>query len=254
MHFLKLRTLSKQSHSDMILQKSRNPLKKEIETPSNFVALLQSNIEQQVASADVLFDNVRTGWLVWSQSVTGYAPPSQSESPIKWEAESSEALEVMTEVLSSQTWWDALAKHLAQELSRPLPSMEHMMFIKVSEAYEKTLSGRIHKYYSQAIFQVFEDRFLPFIQPTIEAMAVDSDRHRMRAGLEMFAGVYRGSKHWPVQKWEHLCQWLDTLIPKITAALRPDTEMCADAAVSVLLCWRFCQLRCHTVRLLFGYT
>lgn len=74
------------------------------------------------------------------------------------------------------------------------------------------------------------------LKPLVESHITDAtDRHRVRAGLELLIGVYRGSKHWPLAKSDAFRAWMDNLVPKMIASIRPDTQGCAEMSVSGLL-------------------
>lgn len=219
LHFVKLRSLSANDPESMLLQRSKHPLKKTFPLPSPVPAdfrekEFQRHVQEPMRAGEPLYDKIQTGWLVWGTSLEGYEPPAKDVSPITWEAASEPALEAAAAILSTPTWWTEHVQHLAQETSRDYPALDNVVFLKT-------------------IFQIYEDRFLALVKPLVESHITDgSDRHRVRAGLELLIGVYRGSKHWPLVKSDAFRAWMDSLIPKMVASVRPDTQGAAEMSVS----------------------
>lgn len=71
----------------------------------------------------------------------------------------------------------------------------------------------------KGMFRNFGDTFLENFKPHIEELVTDSshDKHdsNQRCGMEMLAGILRGSKHWPYHMSQDMWDWAIPLIRKI---------------------------------------
>jgi proteasome activator subunit 4 len=211
LHFIKLRTYCT-SPSQLLLQKSSNPFKKEVKLPrplpSDFTQKFVDDFKKPIVvdgkRQDVLLmDKQNVGWLVWGKEVTFYQVPPEDFDPT-WDSQSLPALERVRSVLTPD-WWSKFGQILAQEHNRDYLANDNCVVIK-------------------SIFQILLDSSLETVIPIIEQFMLEQDRHKQRAAAEMVGGIIRGSKHWSLNRQARFWNWFEPLLQKIFQGVTPDTQ------------------------------
>ncbi|KAN0063131.1 Proteasome activator BLM10 [Thecaphora frezii] len=222
LYFLKLRTLCS-SDEDLLLGRSRNPLKHVAKlpkpVPAEWTQAYIASFAEPIREDTRLWDKSSQGWLVWGEEETYYSPPPQTESIFKWDRSSKPALDAISTVIFDSAWWDGYFRHLSQEKERNYLSAETSSLIK-------------------SLFQVYGVALLPMIKPSVEAFISEKDRHKHRAAAELISGAYRGSKHWPIRDQTQLWEWLETLLPRIFKECTPDSQPAWQMCVEYMLQFR----------------
>ncbi|KAH8919753.1 hypothetical protein BT69DRAFT_1352911 [Atractiella rhizophila] len=213
LHFLKLRSYASGSSELLLLQKTRNPLKRrvhlDVPVPDDFTDKFIRSLKEPITSGSKeethLMDKTVIGWLVWGSEVEFYAAPPDGAPFPTWDSTSQAATEELKRVIHSQKWWDDFSAILAQEHTRDYLGNDNATVIK-------------------SIFQIFQDAPLEFLFPVLEKFIEEEDRHKQRAAGELLGGLLRGSKHWPKERLQRIWNWLTPRLSKIYDKVTPDTQ------------------------------
>ncbi|KAJ3416755.1 hypothetical protein HDV05_000129 [Chytridiales sp. JEL 0842] len=211
--FRYLKARARKAGLDRTRALSRN--EKMTSTGKEFAAqyLSASTATAQWGSAD-FHDSVIVGWFCWPTEMKLYrqAPASFdiiNDDPLLslpyYDPDSKEALMAIYTALSSTELWEKLSAYHCQESSNS------------RESFNLQFSRFINVMANQ-----FEDRFNETcIRPVVESLLKDpADKSKQRAGVEILAGLLRGSKHWSEAKMAKLWAWT---LPLITSGLQSST-------------------------------
>ncbi|WFD34224.1 Proteasome activator BLM10 [Malassezia cuniculi] len=212
LYLVKLRTQSESSRG-LYLEQSAQPLRKRVKREESvtqeYCAAYEAQFTAAIGSESRLRDGGEDGWLMWSP-FDDYATLPTEWMP--WESESRAAVEAVRRVTNAE-WWDRLADHLAHETERDYLSAESIQFLK-------------------SIVQVLGDSVLSFVQPLVERLVEERNRHKQRAAAELIAGLLRGSKNWPAEASERVVVWADSLLLRAITTSAPDSQpawqMCVE--------------------------
>ncbi|GAA5990546.1 hypothetical protein JCM10908_003124 [Rhodotorula pacifica] len=221
LHFVKIRTTCSGSDECLLLQKTSNPLRRQVELPhplpADFTEKFIASFSEPVTASTNLMDKQNTGWLVWGDTVDFYATPPEEGSVFDWDASSRGALAQLREIIIQPGYWETFIGHLAMEKSVDYLAADVCMLVK-------------------SIFQVFEDEPCQFVLPAIDALIADKDnRHKQRAAGELVGGMIRGSKHWSLKKQRALWEWLTPKLPGIFEGMTPETQTAWEMAAEYIL-------------------
>lgn len=93
-------------------------------------------------------------------------------------------------------------------------------------------------YFWKGLFRNFGDTFLPLLEPKLKNFVNDSQESSQRCAAEIIAGIFRGSKHWPLEKFVSL-----------KALLEPIMEQAFNnITVETLVDWGTCSATCFENR------
>lgn len=181
--------------------------------PNKHTEPLQATSERAAAyraplDADAhLHDKGPEGWLVWPSTDTYYTIPDTERFV------DDAALAAVAAEVHQPAWWDALQRHLSLEMERDYLAADTTTLLK-------------------SLTQMLGTSLLPLMQPRIEQMIAQRDRHQHRAAAEMVGGLVRGSKHWPLAAQESLQAWLLRVLPRpmleCTLDSQPAWQMCME--------------------------
>ena len=122
---------------------------------------------------------------------------------VEWESGSTAALEHLRTVFADATFWKTLIRHLAQEHTRDYMAADNTALVK-------------------SIFQILGAGPLAVVLPLVDELLLSDlreiDRHHQRAAAEVIGGMFRGSKHWPLDDQRRLWDWLE---PSSSASSTP---------------------------------
>ncbi|CAH7687375.1 hypothetical protein PPACK8108_LOCUS22155 [Phakopsora pachyrhizi] len=214
LHFVKLRTMCS-SDQDLLLRKSKNPLKFMVKFPSPLqkeeFELFISKLRQPLSDGpEFLIDEFLTGWLICDEEKAYRL--SDEESLTAWDPSSESALKVFRDFLIQDTFWKKLLDYFSQEQNRNHLAANNVTALK-------------------SIFQIFRDEFWQVLLPKLEELLSDpANRHKQRAAAEIIAGVIRATKHWPLARQAVVWEWFQARLKEIYDAMRPEG----------LPCWLMC--------------
>ncbi|KAJ3341432.1 hypothetical protein HDU93_004833 [Gonapodya sp. JEL0774] len=156
---------------------------------------LKMGLQQATESDMSLFhysDKTRSGWYCWPDTLKVYGSAGRSRStrlpyidPL-----SQDAALYLEKTFSDPAFWSKFSNFMAQEATG-------------RDGFEvaDNFSGITSRFY-KSVFQLFEDRFLDSVRPTIVSLASEyQDKNKQRTVAELLGGLIRGSKHWA---WESL--------------------------------------------------
>ncbi|KAF8587289.1 ARM repeat-containing protein [Ramaria rubella] len=217
---IKIRTWS-ESAEELWLDKWRNPVSVVIPLtdPDSFMHNMSRPLSETAHGYFV--DKLPTGFMVWADRVKGYMPPDEMNSPFSWDPSCALALETIRKAIDEESWLPKLALLWAQESNGAANvttdvRSDHIAFIK-------------------SLFKMFEDRHLDHAINVIEPLWQDGDRFKQRAAAEILQGILRGSKHWPIKAARKIWSWTTERLPRILAAITPDTVQIWESVFSLQL-------------------
>ncbi len=175
LYYVKLRTLAP-TDEDLLLGQSKNPLKHSEKLPSpvskEWTQQYIASFAEPLTPESKLRDKPSQGWLVWGEEEDFYDPPPADGVVFEWDIESRPAIFAISEKIGTRDWWQAFARHLAQEKDRDYPGSDSVNLIK-------------------SMFQIYGDGLLGGAQPLVKAFIDAKDRHQARAASELICGIHR---------------------------------------------------------------
>lgn len=203
LYFIKLQALS--TGTDTLFECAHQPLKHT--APLGQVSARAAAYCAPLTPEAHLHDKGPEGWLVWPRTDTYYTV-ALSDACITDAALAAVAAEVCDPL-----WWDALVRQLSQEMERDYLAADTTTLLK-------------------SLSQMLGARLVPLLQPRIEELLAQRDRHKHRAAAEMVGGLVRGSKHWPLAAHEALQTWFVRVVPRAmlecTLDSQPAWQMCVE--------------------------
>ncbi|GBE78103.1 hypothetical protein SCP_0109850 [Sparassis crispa] len=203
--FVKLRTLS-YGPIDLALEQNHNPLRRTVtirepthEFTSTWLADFRRPPDLQTAEREPIFrDKISSGWLAWNETFDCFLAPSSTKSTFQpWEEGSEEAVAAVRDIVKDPSYWKKLSAHYSAENHNEVISQDNASCVK-------------------SIFQLLEDEPFEPLKPTLEDLIADEDKNKQRAAAELLAGLFGGSKHWPINKQVKLWEWF---IPRMKTVL-----------------------------------
>lgn len=164
--------------------------------------------------ATPLHDKSVEGWLVWPPTTPYYV---SMETMPTWEAASQASLDALSAMVGTASWWEVWARHASQEMERDYLAADVTVFVK-------------------SLVQVLGPPLWTCIEPCLQALVAQRDRHPHRAAAELVGGVLRGSKHWPLAAQDAVTASLQTWLPRTmvecTLDSQPAWQMCMEYVCS----------------------
>ncbi|KAF5356022.1 hypothetical protein D9756_004202 [Leucocoprinus leucothites] len=204
---IKMRSFSK-TREELWLGEWHNPLAEEVEIGDPETFLKRLHISGEVSESGHYFDKIPTGFLAWSKTIKGYKPVMGDNSPFEWDTESRPAIAAIESTWFQPEFFEKIISLWSQETGRGSGNLdvryENVCLIK-------SCVTLLVQYELNVIFEM------------IEPLLLDTDKYKQRAGAEIWAGLIRGSKHWPENKTAKLWQWTGGLLPGILNNIKPET-------------------------------
>lgn len=203
LYLVKLQALS--SGTDTLFERTHPPNKhtEPPGAPAERAAAYRLPLDAQAH----LHDKGPEGWLVWPRTDTYYTVPTT-----EWAVRDAALAAVRADVLTP-AWWDALVRHLSLEMERDYLAADTTTLLK-------------------SLSQMLGAALLPLVEPRIEQLLAQRDRHQHRAAAEMVGGLVRGSKHWPLAAQTSLQAWLLRVLPRAMLECTLDSQaawqMCVE--------------------------
>ncbi|CCM01635.1 uncharacterized protein FIBRA_03696 [Fibroporia radiculosa] len=206
---IKIRSYA-QSTEQLWLDEWTSPLQRTVAVidPARLLRSLEQPIDRRDTDEKVYVDKISTGFVMWSSTVKGYRVVREDELPLSWESASTPVLGSMSAVLREDGFFPSLAALWSQESSKqntaPVLRADNIVFMK-------------------SLAKMFGNEHIEAMLSAIDALILDGDRFKQRAGAEMLAGLLRGSKHWPRSWSDNLWAWLTAHLKQIYGNMKPDT-------------------------------
>lgn len=138
------------------------------------------------------FDNIKTGFVVWSKTVKGYRPSLDGQKNIEWHGPSQPALQVIQQSLTESKYLQQLASLWGQEANQG-GSLEVR---PENTAYFKYLGMSLLPVVLWQLIRVLAKfcgaRGLDTVLAVADSLLFNSEKFKQRAGAEIMAGILRG--------------------------------------------------------------
>ncbi|KAF9452549.1 hypothetical protein P691DRAFT_696832 [Macrolepiota fuliginosa MF-IS2] len=204
---IKFRTYSK-TKEELWLEEWRNPLAKDIEVSNPEMFLKGLQISGNIPESGYYFDKIPTGFLTWSKTIKGYRPTTGDDSPFAWDTRSQLALDALESTLLQPQHFKRIISLWSQETGKSSNNLDVRM---ENVSLIKNAAKMLVRYDLDSIFE------------TIKPLLEDADKYKQRAGAEVWAGLMRGSKHWPQNKTAKLWKWTVERLNNIFNNIKPET-------------------------------
>jgi len=173
--------------------------------------------EMYHGKGDRFIDDMYLGALCWPDRVTTYAPGPDLNGELPYvDAESLNALTVMSDILSSADYWTKLIGYISMEAPGQGDQGGMDMF-----------DPRVGIWY-KSVFQMFQDAFIEKAKiATILSDLTEQtlDKAKQRAACELAAGIIRASKLWSPKQLEKLWSWILPLVTKGVMQATPESSL-----------------------------
>lgn len=194
--YIKLRTLA-HGPVDLVMEQNHNPLRRtvEIKEPSHsftsqWMAEFKVPVDTQRAQREPMIrDKISSGWIAWKDTTDYFLLPDTHHSTFpSWEEESQPAVSAIRTMVTDESYWKNLSTHYSAENHSDDISQDNASCVK-------------------SIFQLLEDEPFEALRSTLETLLADKDKNKQRAAADFLAGLFAGSKHWPLEKQAKLWEW-----------------------------------------------
>ncbi|KAJ3843176.1 hypothetical protein F5878DRAFT_605646 [Lentinula raphanica] len=201
---MKYRAYAK-SERELWAEEWTNPLHVmvDVSDPAVFLAFWQSPSTAET----IFFDKIRTGFLQWAPQIRGYKRVYDGF-VMPWRIESTPFLQAIRSTITTSDYYSKLLLLWGQESAKTHSTIE---IRSENVSYIKSLA------------KTFESDGLDTLLETIDPLLFDPDKYKQRAGGEVLAGLFRGSKHWSKTNTDNLWKWLMDRLSRLFAQLKPDT-------------------------------
>ncbi|KAI0961190.1 hypothetical protein AcV7_000358 [Taiwanofungus camphoratus] len=202
--FIKLRTLA-QGPVDVALEQNHNPLRRKVPIlhpthafTSAWLAEFKNPLALETAGREpLLHDKIYGGWLAWTKTNDSFLAPDPIKSTYQpWDDASEDAVNTIRTIVTSPAFWEKLATHYSAENHSDVISQDNASCVK-------------------SIFQLLESEPFDALKATLEELILNGDKNKQRAAAEFLAGLFGGSKHWPLNVQKTLWDWFIPYIKTI---------------------------------------
>lgn len=219
--FVKL-TSTARGPVDLVLEQSRNPLRKDIEVKQASHALTKTFIQDFKTSFNLsaasqtqpyvvvvtftllvalssnnvhslLCEKPTSGWLTWGKTANVFQTPDRTKPTfLPWSDACKEGINVYRELTMKESFWKKLAKHYSSENHAEVITQDHVSCVKSICEYlillvvAGSLKGPWH------VVQLLDDGPLPALKPVMEELLGNKDKNKQRGAAEFLAGVLSG--------------------------------------------------------------